>query len=74
MQATRRYGNKVGSTFSPVLLIFRSTGLIAGVPDDHPPTEPLGIPLLSVYYVVATIGLVYAATCFVFNTAFRNRK
>ena len=46
----------------------------AGVPRDGSPSlMPLSIPILSVYYILATVGLVYSAVCFIFNTVFRKR-
>ena len=51
--------------------------IIAGIPYDGSPEEVIHaneIALAIIYFIFATIGLLFVLVCLVFNIVFRNKK
>lgn len=70
-------GNNI-CLFIIIIIILYPHLINAGyIPGDGTPINvvlPVKIPLLIVYYALATIGIIFAFICLLFNLVFRNRK
>lgn len=62
---------------SQVNIIYFSRWFIDGVPYDggaETAQHPLHTAVTIIYFILASVGLVYTILCLLFNTLFRNRK